>query len=165
MIAALLWMTMSDADAKPISHPDVVAQVTATAVDGQVDVVLTGIRKGKGRVLPRDPAVHRDPVTTMLEPRLERGDAEVYQVTGYRLSRLNDPGDVRVTYTLLVEVPEAGGPVWAMWWEDHMEIPTSLWVGEGTLTTAPRGASQLVLDLKHTDYGDALRVEGLIRVE
>lgn len=157
---------MSDVEAKaPSVRPSLVAEVTATADDGRVEVVLTGDRNDKKRVLARDPALHRDPVSTALTPRIGKGgESEVYELYGWRLSRMNEPGDVLVTYALLVEVPPAGGPVWALWYEDHQEVPTRLWTGEGTLTTSPRGASQLVLDLTDADGGEKLHVEGLLRV-
>lgn len=157
-------MTDPASAGRPADPPAAVAQLTASSDDGRVEVVLDGTRQ-RSRSLLRDPAAHRDPITTALDPKLAKGEADVLTLTGYRLSRLNEPGDVLVTYVLVLEVPRAGaGPVHALWWENHQEVPTRLWTGEGTLEAVPNGASKLELQLTDADHGDALAVSGLVRV-
>lgn len=86
---------------------------------------------GKG-VDPRAAAQH-DEVTTELTPKVvpEKGST-TWLLTGHRLTEHDEPGDTLVTYKLLLEIDAKGG-VSGWWYEDHMEVPRSLWKVDGTL--------------------------------
>jgi hypothetical protein len=155
----MLLMT-TDADAAKPKEPEVIAQVTAGPAQ---EIVLAG-RRERGRAVPREGSTLRDPVSTALTVRLDRGDADVLALTGWRLARLNDPGDVIVTYTLMVEVPPTGDAVHVLWHEDHQEVPTSLYVGEGTIERHERAGWTVRADVKDVEHGDVVRIEGLIRI-
>jgi hypothetical protein len=70
-----------------------------------------------------------------------------------------------VTYALLLETPSNGeGPVKALWYEDHYEVPRSFYTGGGSLVTGTDGAAnKLDLLLKDSEYGDPLKIQGMIR--
>ncbi|MCO4748294.1 MAG: hypothetical protein KC912_26100 [Proteobacteria bacterium] len=142
--------------------PDVIAEVTTTEADRSEEVVLTLHKQWKRRSLGDDPSRHLDPISTALEPKPTSGDDTVYWLVGYGLEAHEQPGDTRVTYSLLVQVAESGETVQTLWWEDHMEVPTSLFNGSGTLTQTEASA-QLSAKLKHIEYGDELAISGSIR--
>ena len=101
-------------------------------------------------------------MTTALQPRTERASGvQTLWLTGHRLSQHETPGDTLVTYALLLEVQDDEA-VRVYWFEDHMEVPTSLWTASGTL----RGAA-LQLDLTEVVDADippsVIRVNGLLR--
>jgi hypothetical protein len=160
MTLAALYAVMALAEARPPSSP-IVAEIHASAPDGAVDVVLVGA-SARG-VLSRDLAHHRDPVSTRLQPRILAGDGEVLELVGYRLARHDQPGDTLVTYTLLCEVSSAAS-VWVVWYENHQEVPTSLYVGEGTLSAGESGgASRLEVQVARVDVDETLSLSGLVR--
>ncbi len=78
-------------------------------------------------------AQQQDPVTTELTPKVvaEKGST-TWLLTGYRLTEHDAPGDTLVTYKLLLEI-DAKGDVSGWWYEDHMEVPRSLWKVGGAL--------------------------------
>lgn len=160
----LLGCSMSLAAPKPPPAPVALAELTAVSADGEQTFTLTGAPHKKTAI---GQGPHLDPLSTALTPDLDRGEGELLWLTGYRLSSVNEPGDVRVTASLLVQLPPTGtgtGVVQALWHEDHMTVPTQLWTGSGTLTPGGPGAAQtLHLELTEAEYGDALTIDGLLR--
>lgn len=141
-------------------QPPIVAELSSSAEHGSVAVVLTGDSPRAHRVLAIDVWSHLDPTTTMLEPRLERGDGEVWSLFGYRLSQHEDPGDTLITYGLLLDVRPAGSRV--LWWENRMEVPTSLFVGPAELVFDGR-VVRLTADVIDPVSAERRHLEGLIR--
>ncbi len=160
---ALVALLTNESEAKKSVEPVAYADLHVTAADGAVDVVLTGGPSAQGRVLGPDANVHVDEITTMLAPQLPKGTGAVAELTGYRLSQVNDPGDTVVTYVLLLETTPGARAVKALWWENHREVPTRLYVGEGTLGDAHGGARSLVLNVADAE-GTKLTVEGVVRL-
>lgn len=154
------WLALALAHAKGPPMPDVLAAVTVASSDGEDQVSLTLHKAFKNRVLG-EPARHLDPVSTQLEPRPVAGAGTVYWLVGHGLEDHDSPGDTVVTYSLLLEVQEASGSVRALWWENHMEVPTSLFSGEGELLVHGDGA-HLELKMTHTEHGDALALSGAL---
>jgi len=141
--------------------PAVVADVVLEHEGNAQHVVLTLTREWQNRALGA-PSEQRHAVTTALQPRTQKAaGVQTLWLTGHGLSQHETPGDTLVTYVLLLEVQE-GDVVRGYWFEDHMEVPTSLWTAAGTL----RGV-KLELDL--TEVVDAnipptvIRVNGLLR--
>lgn len=161
-VAVIAWLS-TESEAKKTVEPVVYADLHVTAADGAVDVVLTGGAPAQGRALGPDVNVHVDAVTTMLAPQLAKGIGSVAELTGYRLSRLNDPGDTVVTYVLLLETTPGASAVKAVWWENHREVPTRLYAGEGTLGDVHGGARSLALTVADAE-GTKLTVEGVVRL-
>jgi hypothetical protein len=156
---------MTEASELP-KPPELLAHVVAsTEQKTPVEVVLSQVKTWTNSSLPDGAGPHQDKITTTLEPTIETGSATVHWLVGYRLHTREKPGDTRVTYSLLLETAAAGGgPVKALWYEDHYEVPRSFYTGKGTLTPGTDGgATKLVLDLTHAEYGDALKVQGMIR--
>jgi len=147
------------------SPPDAVAELTAALHTRPVEVVLTDAVQWPESSLVPEVEAHRDPVTTLLRPGLEDGPGEVLRLIGHRLSKHDEPGDTLVTYSLVLQLPAAGkGKVIALWHEDHQEMPTSLFLGGGTLEPGRGlGASRLDLRLQDVDGDDQLTVSGLLR--
>ena len=161
--AVVIAVMSTEAEAKKTVEPVSYADLHVTAVDGAVDVVLTGGEPAQGRALGPDVNAHVDEITTMLTPSLVKGVGAVVELTGYRLSKVNDPGDTVVTYVLLLETTPGSTAVKAVWWENHREVPTRLYSGDGTLGEAHGGARSVVLHVVDAE-GTALTVEGVIRV-
>lgn len=107
--------------------------VYSADVSGYV-VVLAETEVWKGKGVDGRAEVQQDPVTTELTPRLlpEKGST-TRLLTGYRLTEHDAPGDTLVTYKLLLET-DATGKLSGFWYEDHMEVPRSLWRVVGTLS-------------------------------
>lgn len=163
MTPLLLALTMS-ADAKPPKTPETVAVVTLTAEDGSQEFTLTEHQRLARKAF--GDGSHLDPVSTAFSPDLMRGEDDLYWLVGYRLSEVNDPGDVLVTGSLLLLVPPGEGPwtVKALWHENRMAVPTSLYTGQGILTPGNAGgADVLSLQLTDAEYGDPLTLTGLLR--
>lgn len=161
----LLWMSLLLAPssfAGGLRPAEVVAEVSVEEGERTEEVVLTLHKQWRRRALGDDPSRHVNAVTTMLEPKPVGGDDTLYWLVGYGLEAHEQPGDTRVTYSLLVQVPAAGDDVRALWWEDHMQVPTSLFSGSGALT-AGEVVRELKLSLGDVAYGDELVVTGAIR--
>ena len=156
---------MTEASELPKS-PDILAHVIVQPVDKTpVEVVLSEIKTWKKGAIAEDAAAHQDKVTTTLTPAIEKGDSTVYWLVGYRLHTREKPGDTKVTYSMLLETPASGsGPVKALWYEDHYEVPRSFYLGSGNLTLGTDGAAnKLDLQLNDSEYGDLLKVQGMLR--
>lgn len=156
---------MSDSALASRPHaPVAFAELSVRTSDSSVAVVLSGDGVRSGRVIGADPAAHVDPESTAWAPRAIRGEGQVAELVGYRLSQHEDPGDTVVTYALLLEASAPGvGPVRAVWFENHMEVPTRLYAGEGRLGPAKGGAQALQLTVTDAD-GESLAIDGLIRL-
>lgn len=161
--AALVALLSTESEAKKTVEPVSFAALHVTAEDGAVDVVLTGGPAAQGRALGPDANAHVDEISTLLTPKLEKGTGAVVELTGYRLSRVNDPGDTVVTYVLLLETTPGTLGVKALWWENHQEVPTRLYVGDGTLGAVAGGARTVVLHVADPE-GARLTVEGVVRI-
>jgi hypothetical protein len=164
LLLSTIWLLMTpESEAKKPVEPVAYADLHVTAPDGAVDVVLTGGPPAVGRTLGADPNVHVDEITTVLTPHLAKGAGAVAELTGYRLSRVNDPGDTIVTYVLLLETAPGSRDVKALWWENHQEVPTRLYTGDGKLGDKKGGAHSLALTVTDAE-GTQLVVEGVVRL-
>ncbi|RME27590.1 MAG: hypothetical protein D6798_04235 [Deltaproteobacteria bacterium] len=140
--------------------PAGVAEVTKTDEGGGVTVQLRLERCWAHRRIAGDgdPSVQRDPVHTGLTPTLEASlGTETCLWTGYRPGTHEQAGDTLLTYALLIEHPPAG-PLHAFWYEDHQEVPRTLYAGQGSLD-----GHQLRLQLVDVDGGPPATLEGLVR--
>lgn len=165
LIALTLVACMTEASELP-KPPDLLAHVVVTTEQKTpVEIVLSEFKTWKNGSLPDGVALHQDKISTSLKPTIEKGSSTVHWLVGYRLHTREKPGDTRVTYSLLLETPSAGsGQVKALWYEDHYEVPRSYYTGSGTLTPGTEGAAtKLVLDLTEAEYGDLLKVQGMLR--
>ncbi|TNE84734.1 MAG: hypothetical protein EP330_28360 [Deltaproteobacteria bacterium] len=142
--------------------PEVLADVTVLASDQTTEEVTLTLHKAYKHKALGAPGDQLDPVSTLLEPKPVSGDGTVYWLVGHGLSTHEEPGDTQITYSLLLEVHDGSEAVQALWWENRMEVPTSLYAGKGTVVgKGPGGA--LTLDVSHTEYGDALHITGAVR--
>lgn len=144
--------------------PALLADLTVQAEGQPVSMQLRSVETWQGRVLDEDVSAHRDPTSTQLRPSLTKGEATVHWLVGYRLSAHDHPGDTLVTCALLLQVSEPSQPLRALWYEDHQEVPTTLFIGGGKLSPGVQGgAAKVDLRVKEVDYGDELAISGLIR--
>ena len=107
--------------------------IVVSADVGGHTVVLAERRAWADRGVDGRAAVQQDPITTELTPKVvpEKGST-TWLLTGYRLTEHDAPGDTLVTYSFLLEI-DAAGAVSGWWYEDHMEVPRSLWKVDGAL--------------------------------
>jgi len=165
LTALTLVACMTEASELP-KPPELLAHVVVmTEEKTPVEVVLSQVKTWKNGSLPDGVAPHQDKVSTTLEPNIEKGSATVHWLVGYRLHTREKPGDTTVTYALILETPSGGnGAVKALWYEDHYEVPRSFYTGSGTLTAGAGGAAnKLDLALTESEYGDALKIQGMLR--
>ena len=151
---------------EPPKPPEMLAHVIVQPIDKTpVEVVLSEVKTWKKGVLADGAAAHQDTTTTTLIPAIEKGNSTVHWFVGYRLHTREKPGDTTVTYAMLLETPTTGGgPVKALWYEDHYEVPRSYYMGTGRLTLGVDGAAnKLDLQLSEAEYGDPLKVQGMVR--
>lgn len=161
VLAGLGISAMSEA--RKVAEPTAIAAVSL--VEKQRDVVLTGFAPLHGRTIGADVGSQRDEITTVFTPQLAKGDADVYHLTGWGLSQIDNPGDLVVEYQLLLAVPAGGsGAVSALLYENHQEVPTLLWQGEGTLGPVVGRGQALSLTLTDVDGGEPLTVTGTLRL-
>jgi hypothetical protein len=140
------------------------AQLSLTFDAAPMSVSLQETRRWENKGLAAASEL-TDPVTTQLTPKLMRKDGTTtFELTGYRLSEHEVPADTRVTMVLLVEVQ--GDQVTGYWYQDHQEVPTSMWQVEGSWTRVNRHAGSLSLVLFPVDnMGPGGAATGLIRSE
>lgn len=155
---------MTSSAASLPAPPSLLADLTVQSEGQPVDLQLRSVKSWEGRVLDQDVSAHRDPVSTQLQPALTKGEATVHWLVGYRLSAHDQPGDTLVTCALLLQVSEPSQPVRALWYEDHQEVPTTLFVGGGKLSSGQQGgAASVDLRVKEVEFGDELAISGLVR--
>ena len=144
--------------------PGTLAQLSLTFDGAPMSVSLQETRRWENKGLATAKELV-DPITTQLTPKLVRKPGTTtFELTGYRLSEHEVPADTRVTMVLLVEV--LGDLVSGYWYQDHQEVPTSMWQVEGTWTRVNEHAGQLSLVLFPVDnMGPGGAASGLIRSE
>ncbi len=144
--------------------PGTLASLTLTFDAAPMSVSLQETRRWENKALA-SAAELVDPITTQLTPKLLRREGTTtYELTGYRLSEHEVPADTRVTMVLLIEV--IGELVSGYWYQDHQEVPTSMWQVEGTWTRINAHAGELSLVLFPVDnMGPGGAASGLIRSE
>jgi hypothetical protein len=148
--------------------PRTLTQLTLTFDAAPMFVSLQETRRWENKGLA-NAAELVDPITTQLAPKLVRkAGTTTFELTGYRLSEHEVPADTRVTMVLLIEVSEDQGrnQISGYWYQDHQEVPTSLWQVEGTWTRVNQHAGRLSLVLFPVDnVGPGGAATGLIRSE
>ncbi len=146
--------------AKLPDPPAGVAELTKTDDSGSVTVQLRLDRCWADQKIAGDgdPAVQRDPIHTGLTPTLTASKGtETCLWTGYRPGTHEAAGDTLLSYALLIEQPP-DGVVHAFWYEDHQEVPRTLYAGQGSVE-----GRQLRLQLLDVDNGPSAKLEGLMR--
>ncbi len=162
LILLLMVTPVSDA-AKLPPAPDSIAQVEVKKASSTQNLVLTEVKTFEGKVLSTDANAHQEQPSTNLVPALEKGEGTVIWLIGYDLGELNEPGDTRNTYSLLLELHE-GGRAKALWYEDHMEVPHSFFMGEGAVLPGAReGVMTFTLKVLDVEYGDEVELIGVWR--
>jgi hypothetical protein len=149
--------------------PGTLAQLTLTFDGEPMSVSLQETRRWDNKGLA-GVAELQDPITTQLTPKLvSREGTTTFELTGYRLSEHEVPADTRVTMVLLIELSTQHGRTEQLsgyWYQDHQEVPTSMWQVEGTWTRVNRHAGSLSLVLFPVDNaGPCGAASGLIRIE
>lgn len=149
--------------------PKTLAELTLTFDAGPISASLQETRRWEDKGLAPD-SQQRDPVTTRLTPNLVRkAGVTTFELVGYRLSEHEVPADTRVTMVLLVEVQRSLGgehPLTGFWYEDHQEVPTSMWQVEGSWARRGRHAGTINLVLFPVDdVGPGGAASGLVRVD
>lgn len=144
--------------------PGTLAELTLTFDAAPMSVSLQETRRWENKALAAASELV-DPITTQLTPKLiRRPGTTTYELTGYRLSEHEVPADTRVTMVLLIEV--LSDQVTGYWYQDHQEVPTSMWQVEGTWTRINAHAGELSLVLFPVDsMGPGGAASGLIRSE
>ena len=155
------WLTAITLSLAGPPRPEGLAQLHASGPDGDDSWSLYLYKRMPHRSI--GPGPHVEPVSTSWKPDFDRGDGEVFWLVGHRLSTLHNPGDVRVTVQVLIEVPDSGaGAVKAVWHEDRMAVPTETWSGTGLLDRAAGGGGgSLKLLLSSPDDGER-SVQGVL---
>lgn len=130
-----------------------------------VSVTLHEVKRWKDKALVQDSTLWRDPLSTAFTPAVQSGDATLVWLVGYGLSAHENPGDTLVTRSLVIQLPRTPQELaTAIWFEDHQEVPTNLFIGGGRVTSGQgKAASTLDLKVKDVDYGDVLSITGLLR--
>ena len=148
--------------------PKTLAQLTLTFDSEPMYVSLQETRRWDAQGLA-NAAELVDPITTQLTPKLLRkAGTTTFELIGYRLSEHDVPADTRVTMVLLIEVSadQISDQVSGYWYQDHQEVPTSMWQVEGTWIRVNQHAGRLSLVLFPVDnVGPGGAATGLIRSE
>lgn len=128
----LVWgLRLAMAAPTPASRPEGIldAEIRYEDWPEATRVVLTLVESWDNRAFV-EAAELRDPISTMLRPRtLKARGSESWWLQGWRLSRHEEAGDTVVTYSLLLQAQDGA---WSgYWYEDRMQVPTTMWTVTG----------------------------------